>query len=111
MFLQDWNDLEDIKSAFVLSDDDVRGVRILLASYESDGNDSYAYVLFALEGKLYEVRGSHCSCYGLEDQWVPDEVTVAELRHRHEKGRLGRNSQGGNDFADELKKVLDEFSS
>jgi len=36
-------------------------------------------VLFKRGGKLYDVNGSHCSCFGLEDQWLPEETTVAAL--------------------------------
>lgn len=111
MFLKDWNDLEDIKSSFELTDDDLRGVRILLASYESEGYECTAFVLFERDGKLYEVNGFHCSCYGFEGQWTPEETTVAEFRHRLVEGQLGKDWDGSNTFANELSKILDEFSS
>ena len=52
---------------------------ILLAYYECEDYDGYAYVLYEQEGKLYEVHGGHCSCYGLEGQWEPEEVTIEYL--------------------------------
>ena len=42
--------------------------------------------LFERDGKLYEVFGGHCSCYGLEDQWKPEETTTAALRYRLKEG-------------------------
>jgi hypothetical protein len=39
-------------------------------------------VLFQRDGKLYEVSAGHCSCYGLEGRWEPDEVTWDQLAMR-----------------------------
>jgi hypothetical protein len=55
------------------------GVEVLFAYYDGGGYDGTAFVLFRKDGKLYEVHGSHCSCYGLEDQWEPEECTVESL--------------------------------
>jgi len=41
-----------------------------------------AYVLDKLHGVWYEVDGSHCSCYGLEGQWEPQETNVEALKLR-----------------------------
>ena len=111
MFLHDWNDVEDVKESFEISDVDLLGVRILLASYESDGCDGYAFVLFVCDGKLFEVNGSVCSIYDLEEQWLPEETSVEELRHRLKEGLLGSPREGCGGFAQELSKVLDECKS
>lgn len=55
---------------------------LLFAEYDSGGYDGTAFVLFERDGILYEVNGSHCSCYGLEDQWEPTMCTVASLKMR-----------------------------
>jgi hypothetical protein len=55
---------------------------ILFASYENQDYDGDAFVLFRKDGKLYEVHGSHCSCYGLEECWQPEETTVEALAER-----------------------------
>lgn len=57
-------------------------VEILFAAYGSGGYDGDAFVLYREGGRLYEVNGSHCSCYGLEDQWEPEETTVESLKSR-----------------------------
>lgn len=66
----------------------LRKCKILIA-YESVGDygcDSSAWFLFEKEGKLYEVHGSHCSCYGFEGQWSPEETTKQALMKRIDEG-------------------------
>lgn len=64
----------DVKDPTVLQD-----ATILMAIYETEWYQGDAFVLYIEDGKLYEVNGGHCSCYGLEDQWNPDEVLLEEL--------------------------------
>ncbi|HDR7066898.1 TPA: hypothetical protein QCW42_004004 [Bacillus cereus] len=64
----------------------IGSLQILLASYETDLSDGEAFVLFLEDGKMYEVHGSHCSCYGLESQWNPEETTIEELEFRLNNG-------------------------
>ena len=116
MFLNNW---QGGSSADVFRDFDVdycngdfKDCVILLASYGStsdEGSDCCAFVLFRRDGKLWEVNGSHCSCYGLEGQWDPEETTVDALRHRVMSGTLGKGDSGENLFADELLQVLDSL--
>lgn len=61
--------------------------KLLIASYTYEDYSGSAWVLFSKDGKLYEVYGSHCSCYGLEDQWTPEEVCLPELVNRVTKGK------------------------
>ncbi len=54
----------------------------VVAAYESVGNwgcDSSAWYLFRSDGRLQEVHGSHCSCFGFEGQWTPEDTTVEYL--------------------------------
>lgn len=87
------------------------GVKIIFAAFTGDAYEGEAFVLFERNGKLYEVNGSHCSCCGLEDQWYPEEASIAELRHRMDEGRLGEDHFCGDcdNFADELREVLDRY--
>lgn len=55
---------------------------ILFASYGGASYEGDAFVLYARDGKLYEASGSHCSCFGLEGQWAPEETTVEALAMR-----------------------------
>ena len=54
------------------------GQKILYAWYDTPSYEGYAEVLFVSDGKLYYITGSHCSCFGLEGQWEPEEITTEE---------------------------------
>jgi len=81
-------------------------INILFASYSYQDYSGDAFVLFERDGNLYEVNGGHCSCYGLEGQFSPEETDVDVLKHRLVEGRLGCNDYCGNEFSSELKKFL-----
>lgn len=57
--------------------------QVLFADYEQGYYEGEAQVLFVdRDGLLYEVKGSHCSCYGLEGQWAPGLVSWTALAMR-----------------------------
>jgi hypothetical protein len=58
---------------------------ILFASYGGGRYDGDAFVLFMRDGHLFEVSGSHCSCFGLEGQWGPEATTWEALAMRSRK--------------------------
>ena len=62
---------------------------ILFAYYAVEYYDGEAFVIFERDGKLFEVNGSHCSCWGLVDQWKPQETTIEALNTRLKNGDLG----------------------
>ena len=72
-------------------------VKILFATYTYANYSGDAFVLFEQNGKLYEVNGSHCSCYGLEGQWKPEEVNLKELYNRVTGGSFGVGYYGEED--------------
>lgn len=115
IFLNDWAEsqykgdkigLEGLKDDFEITDDDLQGVEILLASYSYECYSGDAFVLFRKDGKYYEVNGGHCSCYGLEGQWEPEETDLESIKHRLENGTLGSNEWCGNVFAEELNQLI-----
>lgn len=79
-----------------------KDINILLASYNQANYTGHAWVLFEHNGKLYEVDASHCSCYGVEGQWNPEEVMLEELEHRLLKGTFGEDDYSENKFKWEL---------
>ena len=94
VYFNDWegSKLEGLKADFGITDADLIGVEILHADYTYEDYSGDAWVLFKKDGKLYEVNGSHCSCYGLSEcnyvgntttQWQPEEVTKEELIRRN----------------------------
>lgn len=82
MYLGSFEDKEDVINQFAIDEKELEGAKILFAEYEQDGYDGSAFVLFTRNGKLYEVNGSHCSCFGLEGQWEPEETLVAAIDRR-----------------------------
>lgn len=72
---------------FSINESDLDGCEILAASYTYEDYSGSAYVLFRKDGKLWEVNGGHCSCYGLEGQWVPELcVPSHEITRRQFQG-------------------------
>lgn len=104
MYLNNWDSEEEMKKDFEITAADLEGAEVLLASYGTPSYEGYAFVLFERAGKLYEVNGSHCSCYGLEGQWIPEETRKEALLERMDKGTLGNGEEGP--FADELRALL-----
>ena len=85
--------------------------RILLASYSYEDYNGEAYVLFKSGRKLREVQAAHCSCYGLEGQWEPTDVTKQDLLYRLNRGTLGKGGPGGvGSFEVELREVANSIS-
>lgn len=62
---------------------------LILAVYGGGSYDGCAFVLYQQHGKLFEVNGAHCSCYGLEEQWEPEETTWEALETRKFSGFQG----------------------
>jgi hypothetical protein len=51
----------------------------VFAAYDIDGYEGSALVIWKEGKKYFVVEGSHCSCYGLEDQWEPTEHAKVEI--------------------------------
>lgn len=116
VFMNDWSNKESVLFDFGWSWDDEKeqefvekhkDANILFASYGQANYSGDAWVLFEKNGKLYEVNGGHCSCYGLEGQWNPDEVMLEELENRLVNGTFGEDDWSDNNFKEELCKFLD----
>jgi hypothetical protein len=73
----------------------------VLIAYESVGSwgcDSSSFFLFKDgAGKLYELHGSHCSCYGFEGQFRLEESDAEALKIRASGSRYGFFTTGGYD--------------
>lgn len=115
MFLNDWkkSGIDGMKDDFGITDADLGGVEILLASYTYEDYSGSAFVLFRKDGKLFEVNGSHCSCFGLSEsdysgdttsQWQPEETNAESLAKRLE------HDWHFDGMRDELRQVIAELS-
>lgn len=83
----------------------------VLVAYESVGDygcDSSSFFLFKDKetGMLYELHGSHCSCFGFEGQFQLEESNAAALKLRVQNGG-GVFYTGGYDYssADNIKTI------
>jgi len=89
MFYNDFNDVSDVISNYGgNSSTDLDGAHVIHADYTYEDYSGSSYVLYYKDGKYYEVHGSHCSCFGLEDQWEPEEVTIVELMAMADRGTV-----------------------
>jgi hypothetical protein len=79
-----WSDYCEIRSSWQVNDTEPfpSESEVLFASYGGAAYEGDALVIFERDGKLYEVNGYHCSCYGLEGQWSPEETTWEALAER-----------------------------
>lgn len=87
-YLNDFEDFDDVMCEYSVKDEDKNFIKqIILADYTYEDYSGDSYVLFVgVDGKLYEVYGSHCSCYGLEDQWDYEETSLDVLYDQIERG-------------------------
>jgi len=84
IYTQDFNCREDVEREFEvkLGSD----INILFASYTYENYEGNAEVLFEQNGTYFEVSGGHCSCYGLEGQWIPCMTTLETIKFRLDNG-------------------------
>jgi hypothetical protein len=89
---------------------------LVMAYYSYEDYQGSAMVVYRdkRDGKVYANYGSHCSCYGLEDQWSPEEVSLKELLSRPSYIYVwswGMDWEEGQDpLNNEIRKALrDEF--
>ncbi len=45
----------------------------VFAAYSTPPYEGDAVVIFNRDGKWWLATGAHCSCYGLEEQWEPEQ--------------------------------------
>lgn len=79
----------------------------ILIAYEhvgSGGCDSASWFLMRerATGKLFEFSGGHCSCYGFEGQYEPEETTLAYLT----SDKFGWYGGGYDDAADQHRQMI-----
>lgn len=60
---------------------------VLLAMYNMDGYEGSADVIYRVGDRYYWVHGGHCSCYGLEGQFDPEEYSADLLIEALRRGR------------------------
>lgn len=86
--------VEDIVANYQVSQPFVDNYRILVAHLHGDGGyeeSSYFLLVEKSTGRLFEVSGSHCSCYGFEGQFEPELTSIEYLIS--EKSYFGRDPE------------------
>jgi hypothetical protein len=73
------------RDTFVIAEDFPTDAEIRFALYDCPPYEGQALVVYERDGQLFEVNGSHCSCYGLEGQWTPELTSPAALAIRNVK--------------------------
>jgi len=61
---------------------------VIFAGYDVPGYEGYARVVYRNGDRYFQVTGSHCSCYGLEGQWEPEEYDLDTLIAAVEQERV-----------------------
>lgn len=91
MYVDQFKNNEDVAEQYANYCDEEDKARILkllnesivhVAYYGTGSYDGTSLVIYEHNGILYEVNASHCSCYGLEGQWAPEETDWRALRMR-----------------------------
>ncbi len=68
---------EDVQREFDMKEPEPE---VLFAAYECENYSGDSLLIFKREGQLFTVHGSHCSCYGLEEQWDPEDSSPEVVR-------------------------------
>jgi hypothetical protein len=70
----DWDEERKAKSLKEIPEPE----EVILAAYHQESYEGDAWVIYRNGDKYYTVDGGHCSCYGLEGQWKPEEYPDAK---------------------------------
>ena len=106
MYYGNWTCWNDVARDFSIDSNFMGNIFVLFAAYDTPDYEGYATVVFINEGKFHIVEGSHCSCFGLEDQWLPDEMPFEALLRMAKEG-FGMLNQYGPEFENALRIVRD----
>jgi hypothetical protein len=92
IYFNNFTCLADVVEQFCISEEEVENITMIYASYDTPDYEGDAHVIFLRDGKLYEVNGSHCSCNGLENTWVPEETSALALLNRPNVAEDAKNN-------------------
>lgn len=101
-YIENFKSQADIIKEYEAPANALDGAEVLLAWYGYGSYEGDSFVLFRKDGKLWEVNASHCSCYGLEGKWEPEETSIEALKKR----RIYDGCDGAAEAAVRLKDVI-----
>lgn len=108
IYQENFSDEQSLLDSFRITKEAFNGAKVILAWYGYGDYCGSAVVILRKGDQLYEVNGSHCSCYGIEDQWAMEETTKAALRARMNEGSYG-SYDGEPTFKTTLLEVLSKM--
>lgn len=86
----DFENWQDVIDSFGCNEPEPE--QVLLAEYDTYPYEGYAIVVYRNGNKFFVVEGSHCSCYGLEGEWQPEEYDretfIAAMKLRNDLAYL-----------------------
>lgn len=85
-FVGEFSGYKNVCDEFQIPLKQLNEYEVLVAAYIYGDYEGYAFLLLRKDEKLYEVHASHCSCYGLEGQFEPEETTSQALMYRLANG-------------------------
>ena len=103
IYADGFSNREDVFNQFAKPED--KDIKICYAVYIQESYDGNAIVIYYRSStkKYYEAYGSHCSCYGLDNQWEGNEEIVFE---ELEKRLIKNEVYGGDTLAARFKDYL-----
>lgn len=87
IYLNRFGNEESMLKEFDIDKSVLDGYKVLLASYEQEYYEGYAFVLLKRKQtkELVTVYASHCSCYGLEGQFELEDSSLELLNKLYAK--------------------------
>ena len=81
---------KEIIESFNIKNSQLDPYEIIYGYYHDEDYSGSCFVLLQEKssGNLFEVNGSHCSCYGLENQWELEATTIESILHRLKQGHI-----------------------
>lgn len=109
-YINDWKNStkDEILNEFEFKGDRSK-IEILFASYTSGSYDGEAFLIVEKDNKIYEVNASHCSCYGLENQFELEETSIDQLVFYLEKGDKFNYHYEGDCIREQLEDFIKHY--
>lgn len=109
-YFGDFESNEDIAQNFNIEESFFDDVNVWIASYENFDYYGNAFVLYKdNNGNFFEVNASHCSCFGLEGQWKPEETTLEDVWYRLKHGNAFDGDHYSSKFVEKLTELVGNF--
>lgn len=76
--------------------------QVIFAEYNTPAYEGYANVIYRNGDRFYWAYGSHCSCYGLEGQWDPEEYDARSMIDVMRRGNHWRLDDRGAEIQEQI---------